>query len=163
MAGKAAPVEEYLMAVGELVQKASASDIVLFNAFKLVSGTSLRIAKAIYYALESLPSREAMLRRVMQVSSDDEEKRLIELIIKSHRCVCKQRNELAHALALAEKKEPKGDLVRHILRDQHQPQKPVTKEYLGSLLGQSEQALNDVYSAWKDLCVRRSIPPTLSI
>jgi YD repeat-containing protein len=69
---------EYLMTVGKLTQNAGITDLMLFSAFRVVSACEERIAHAIFYSHESVNAKAQMLRRILEVVGDDEDRRFYD-------------------------------------------------------------------------------------
>jgi hypothetical protein len=148
---------EYLLTVGKLTQNAGITDLMLFSAFRVVSACEERIAHAIFYSHESVNAKAQMLRRVLEVAGDDEDRRVIAEIIEATKKAHEPRNELAHALVLSTEADPEAPLSRLSLKAQKQPTRPITPEYLASLMQRSGEARDAGVAAYAQLCARRGI------
>jgi hypothetical protein len=148
---------DYLLAVGKLAQNAAVADLFVFSAFRLLSGSSVSVAKAIYYASDSAATRNAMLRRVTQAGSDEEIKEIVGRLIAGSKAAHKPRNELAHALYFVD--EIGGPAHRLSLKAQTQPRRPITKDYLDSLMRASTQGRGAAEDAFLHLCRKRNVDP----
>ena len=153
--------DQHLMTVGKLTNNAAVCDAILFNAFKIISGCEHPIAKAIYFATESLPSKKNIMTRVVGAIGSEPEAKIIQGLITAVEKSHAQRNELSHALLRI---SPDGQrLTSQNPRRQIQSQKPVTAAYLGALLKNSTQAHLGAWKAFQDLCQKRGVPPIVSL
>ena len=154
-------IDESMMMVGKLVNNAAICDAILFSAFKIITGCEHKIAHAIYFASETFHSKRNIINRILKVSDDKGEKKIIQRIISATEKSQNQRSELSHALLRV---SPDGQkILSHSPRRQSQAHKPVTYPYLESLLKNSSQAYLDAYRAFQELCQNRGIPPSINL
>lgn len=66
-------LDSHLKMVGTLVTNAALCDLVLFSAFKIISGCEGKIANAIYFAFESFQTKKQIVGRVLKVNGDKHE------------------------------------------------------------------------------------------
>lgn len=154
----AALIDHHLKMVGTLVVNAANCDLVLFSAFKIISGCESKVANAIYFSSETLQIKKNFIGRILKVNDDQKETKIIERIIAATEKSQNQRNELSHALLQVSDNQ----LLRLNARHQSQPGKPVTGPYLNSLLKQSGRAHVDALQAFQELCQKRGIHPSIS-
>ena len=151
---------EYLQAVGTLTLYAALTDAILFSAFVVTSGIEVQIARAIYYALDAMPTKKTMVNRVLNVVSKDSKpivQEIMEAVDKAHG----KRNELAHAVVMYDE-ESKGAL-RYSAKDQQQPYRPITEAYLRSLLAPALAATTEATDAYRRLCKKLGVPDRLHL
>lgn len=154
----AALIDHHLKMVGTLVVNAANCDLILFCAFKVITGCESKTANAIYFSSENVQIKRNFVTRVLRVNGDKKETEIVERIITATEKAQNQRNELSHALL-----EVRGDqLLRLNARHQGQPGKPVTGPFLDGLLKHSSRAHTDALRAYQELCLKRGIPPTIS-
>ena len=149
------------MMVGRLVNNAAVCDVILFSAFKVISGCDSEIAKAIYFASESLNSKKNVVKRILTVIANSEETEIVGRIMDATTSSHTQRNEVSHAALRASHNG--GKIFAHNPRRQTQPEKQITAGALDALLKNSSQAYLDAYRAFLELCQKRGIPPTVSL
>ncbi len=154
-------IDQHLMMVGKLVNNAAVCDAILFSAFKVISGCDGEIAKAIYFASESLPSKKNVMKRILTAIAIPEETEIVGRIMDGTTDSHTQRNEVSHALLKASHDGKK--ILAHNPRRQVQPEKRISGPSLDALLKKSSQAYLDTYRAFLELCQRRGIPPTVSL
>ena len=154
-------IDAHLMMVGKLVNNAAVCDAILFSTFKLISGCGGEIAKAIYFASESLPSKKNVMKRILTALANPEETEIVGRIMDGTTDSHTQRNEVSHALLRVSHDGNK--ILAQNPRRQVQPNKPVTGPSLDALLKNSTQAHLDTYRAFLELCQKRGIPPTVSL
>lgn len=150
--------DEYLMTVGKLAQHAAAADLFLFNAFRVLAKGDPKVAHAVYFSMESVHQKTQMIRRVLEVQADENEKEIFEKLMDAVKKVHTPRNELAHALLFSET-AGSGDWVRINLRAQKQAQRPITPEYLRSLVETSSTALLETQQAHLEFMKKRGEDP----
>jgi hypothetical protein len=152
----------YLVTVGKLAVGAATADAFMFSAFTKLAGLSPRIANGIYYAVDAIPPRAAMLRRVAEQVCNEDERAIVEGLIDGVKKAHKPRNELAHALISA--KEVGGPLERISLKfAATEKPRPITDEYLKSLLETCADGRNAAAAAFEQLCHKRGLPANVEI
>ena len=143
---------------GTLVLSAANCDLILYSAFKVISGCEAKIANAIYFSTETLQLKKTIIRRILKISNISNETEIVERIINAAELAQSQRNELSHALL-----QTKGDqLMRINARNQGQPGKALTQKYLDGLWKISSQAHVDALKAFQELCDSRKISPSIT-
>lgn len=152
---------KYTSAVGGLTLFAALTDAVLFSAFVVVSGIEVKLARAIYYTLDAIPTRKAMINRVLNISADKATKKLVHEIMQAVDKAHGPRNELAHALVLMDETTKGG--MRFSPKDQQQPNRPVTEAYLRSLLDPAHEATMEAGYAYRRLCGKLGVPDKLHV
>lgn len=151
-------IDQHLKTVGTLVVNASLCDMILFNAFKIISNCENGVASAIYFSSETIHSKKNFIKRILKVNDDPEETKIVERIVAATEKSNTQRNELSHALL-----QISGDQVSRLnARHQEDGVKPVTAPYLDSLWKLSSRALLDSQKAYQELCSKRGIPPIIN-
>jgi hypothetical protein len=154
-------IDKHLMTAGMLINNAAVCDAILFSAFKIISGCDEKIAKAIYFASESLPAKRNIVKRILEVIGDANESAIVGRIMDGVTTSHNQRNEVSHALLRASHDGKK--ILAHNPRHRVQPKKPETVPALDALLKKSTQAHLDAHRAFQELCQKRGIPPTVSL
>ncbi len=109
------------MMVGKLVNNAAVCDVILFSAFKVISGCDGEIAKAIYFASESLHSKKNVMMRILTALANSDEKEIVVRIMDGTTASHTQRNEVSHALLRVSLDGKK--ILAHNPRQQVQPKK----------------------------------------
>ena len=153
-------IDHHLMMVGRLVNNATLCDLILFSAFKVISGCNDKIASAIYFASEALFSKKNIITRMLNALDDATEKEIVERIISAAEKSQNQRNELSHALLKISGADNRLSRTNPRFPDR---EKPVTAPYLDSLLKASSQAHLDAHLAFQELCQKRGIPVSISL
>ena len=151
-------LDMHLKTVGILVNVAAACDLILFNAFRVVSGCESKIANAIYFSFESLQTKKNIVTRVLRANGDSNETKIVEAIISATEKANNKRNEISHALLQAE-----GNQILALnARQQGKPAKPVTPQYLDDLHRQASKAHVSALREYQLLCQKRGISPSIS-
>ncbi|MDO8778537.1 MAG: hypothetical protein Q7K57_59435 [Burkholderiaceae bacterium] len=153
-------IDHHLKMVGTLVNNAAICDLVLFSAFKIISGCEGKIASAIYFSSETIQAKKNIIGRILKVIGDQTETKIVQRIISATEKSQNQRNELSHALLQVSGEG--NQLLRFNARHQDQPGKPVTGPYLDGLLKQSSVAHLEAHRAFQELCQKRGISPSIS-
>jgi hypothetical protein len=161
MAGKRATRVEHFAAVGRLVNNAALADAMMFNVFRVLSGCSVPVAKAIFFTLDAYPTRRSLIDRVASLHSDPELTALALAVCENAKNIQDNRNALAHALLLEREIEPDELLLHNPKRPRSK--RPVTAGYLESLIKPTAMWLREANSAFEALCARRSVPPQLEL
>ena len=151
-------IDHHLKMVGTLVNNAALCDLVLFSAFKVISGCESKIASAIYFSSETIHAKRNFILRILKANGDQKETKILERIIAATEKSQNQRNELSHAILMASPSQ----VLRVNARHQGQTKKRVTALYLEGLLEQSSRAHIAAHKAFQELCLKRGIPPTIS-
>jgi len=84
--------------VGVLVNLAANCDLILFNAFKIISGCDSKTANAIYFAFEALQTKKIIMERILKANADEEETKIVLAIIEAAKKSNDKRNDISHAL-----------------------------------------------------------------
>lgn len=148
--------DEYLVAVGKVVQGATTIDLYVFNVFFHMSGCLLKVARAIYHAPDAFAVKEKMIRRIAKEVADEEEKKIVNSLIEFAKIANSKRNELAHAMIVTADMES-GKFTRFQPKEATQPHRPVTHEYLKSILEPIGAALQEAAAAHVRFCEKRQI------
>ena len=156
----AALIDHHLKMVGTLVNNAAVCDLMLFSAFKIISGCEDKIARAIYFSSETIQAKKNIIGRILKIACDQTETKIIQRIISATEKSQNQRNELSHALLQVGGEG--NQLLRFNARHQDQPGKPVTGPYLDGLLKQSTQAHLEAHRAFQELCRKRGMHPSVN-
>ena len=151
-------IEHHLSIAGKLIVNATACDVILYSAFKVISDCKSKIANAIYFSSETLNVKRNFITRILRVNDDKKVTKIVERIIAATEKATNQRNELSHALI-----QVSGDkLLRVNPRHQGQSGKPITGSFLDGLLRHSTRAHIDALRAFHELCLKRGIPPSIT-
>lgn len=148
--------EEYLMAVGKVVNNATLAEAFMFTAFKILSGCETIIASAIFYTHDSFSGKKSLLRRLVESVGDDEDKRLIGAIIDACIKSNNQRRELAHSIPGWA--EPHTTSPAIIYQPKTRSTKPVTKDSLLALIRVSFEAVQEGQTAFQKLAEKHGKP-----
>jgi len=129
-------LEQHLRMVCVLVNLAANCDLVLFNAFKVISGCDSKTANAIYFAFEALQTKKTIISRILKANADEEESKIVQAIVGATEKANKKRNDISHALL-----QISGDQVFSLnARQQGKPPKTLTVQYLDDLHRQASTA-----------------------
>jgi hypothetical protein len=147
-------LEQHLKTVGVLVNLATLCDLVLFNAFKVISGCEPKIANAIYFSNESFKAKEAIVNRVLLANNDAKESEIVKAIIKANDKANKKRNNLSHALLQIEG----GQLYSLNARQQEKSATALSPRVLDEMHKHASVAHLEAMRQYQALCQKRGIP-----
>lgn len=151
-------IDNHLKTIGLLITVATQCDLILYNAFKIISGCNGKTANAIYFAFESFQSKKTIINRVLIANQNKRESEIVNRIIKAVDKAQNQRNELSHAML-----QVKDDqLLRLNARQQAQPSKTVTDRYLDSLYKEASLAMVAALKEYQRLCQMREISASIT-
>jgi len=153
-------IDHHLKTVGTLVVNAALCDLLLYNAFKVISGCESKIASAIYFSSETLNVKSKFITRILIANKNQKETKILERIIKATEKAQNQRNELSHSLLQVTGEENKVRALN--ARRQGQPGTPISGPFLDGLVKHSSQAHIAALRAYQELCQKRGIPPVVS-
>lgn len=148
----------HLTIAGKLIVNAANADLLLYCAFKVISGCDGKIANAIYFATETIHTKRTIVNRLLMVNGDKVETKIVGRILDGTEKATNQRNDLSHSLIMSRGNQ----LLRVNPRHQGRAEKPITKPYLTGLLKMSAQGHLDAFRAYLELCSKRGIPPTIT-
>ena len=157
-----ASLDDYLMAIGKVVNNAMLTESFLFTAFKVLSKCSTRTANAIFYTSDTLQGKKSLLMRIVEVEGDGQDKDLIKAMIKEAEKSNTQRQEIAHAILLFTTKEPTAP-PHLVIRPKARHARPLTKDWLSHLMHQSHEAGMACHQKLQILCEKHRVPPTPEI
>jgi len=104
------------------------------------------------------------MRRVGAAAGDDEDRAIIEEIIKAVEAAHTPRNELAHGFLTGPGDgDPGKPWQRVSLKAMNQGTRPVTTAYLKSLTEPSSEAVRMAHAAFDRLCQKRGVASELKI
>jgi len=161
-----ASADQYLITVGKLTGNAALTDVVLFSTFKVLASCRQEVGQAIYYALDSVPAKSRLTRRVAEAVGDSQDRAIVDEIIKAVEAAHAPRNELAHALLTATAGadgDPGKPWHRVSLKAMKQATRPVTVAYLKALMEASGDAVRTAYAAFERLCEKKGVTADLNI
>ena len=148
--------DEYMRCVGHLMQNASAADHVMFSAFRDLMGSTVKVARAIYFTFESIPPKRKLITRVAELKKDSTIDEIVVKLCDAVVAAHNPRNELAHALLLFNIKD--GELKRHT---QKHGEKPITEGFLKDKMDASAKAIRRCLTERDRLCQKLDTPPKL--
>lgn len=149
--------DDYLIAVGKVVNNATLSEAYMFTAFKIISGCTTPIASAIFYTLDSIQGKKSLLMRILKEVGDAQDTEYIGAIIEAAKKANNQRREVAHAVILFTTKD--GTFPPHeIVSPKSRQSKPLTKDWLSLLIRHSVEACTEGYQAFQKLCEKHGVP-----
>lgn len=149
--------EQHLLVVGKLEHNSAAAEGIMFGAFRVITGLQPSVARAIFYALDSVPGKKNILRRVAdELKLDAVEMGLLQKIMDSADVANNQRKQVAHGMMSF-----LGDVKIWSPKNQPQPKIP-SQEWHNDLLSRSQSAGNDAKAAFEALCQKRGVPPQIS-
>jgi len=161
MSGKPVTPEKFSSTVGVAAHFAAMVDAVLINVLRVVSGLSPRKAKALYFAPDAQPTRYRIIRALAE-EMPPEQVADIDAIIEAAQRVYNKRNELAHSfIAVLDKHTPHARAIRVHLRQQKQQAKPLTADYLKSMIEPVRADCDLVDQGYAELCRKLGIQPEL--
>jgi hypothetical protein len=154
----AASRDEYLIAVGKVTQNAAVGDAIMATALRYLIPCPMKTANAIFFTVDSLANKKALLNRVVAVTGDTTDQQLIQAMIKAAEKMNNQRREVAHAFMLT--KNPDGSGPFAVQRPKSGNKVFVSKGWLKHLVNQSAQASRDCLDAFRKLAQKHNRPPT---
>jgi len=154
MTTKNTPVtrDEHLIVVGKLEHNAASAEGLLYGAFYIICKLEPKLARAIYYSLDSVPGKKNLVRRATAEYADAKEKELLEVMYTGLDITNNQRKQVAHGAMTWG-----GELKIYSPRNQAQPKIP-SKEWHTDLLQKSQAAGMDAKAAFEALCQKRGVP-----
>lgn len=150
--------DDYLMAIGKVVNNATLIESFMFTAFKILSGCSGRTANAIFYTHDTLQGKKSLLMRLVEVAGDDQDKALIKVMIKSAETANKQRQQISHAILVSKTPEASPPYVVHRPKSMHVSL--LTKEWLSEIIRESHAAGTKSHRTLQSLCTKHRVPET---
>lgn len=150
-------LDEYLLTVGKAVQHASIVELVVFNAFMLLSGCQIPTARAIFYAVDSAAVRGKMLKRLAELDGGRDAK-IVKDLLAAQRRVNDARNELAHSMMM----EHGGNLSRLSAKRMTARVELVTGDSMQKLLGETQVGRDEALQHYQALCAARGVEPALA-
>lgn len=142
------------MTVGTLVQNAGLNESYLCTAFWILSGCHPEIAGTIFYSLDAFQAKKGLLRRIVDITGDAEDKKLVTQIIAAAEKSNNQRQQVSHALLSG---FPNSEDL-NLSRPKTAVKTPVTKEYLADLREKSAEALLAGHEAYQMLYRKHGEP-----
>ena len=162
MADGAVSQKEFLYVAGQLLHNSAATDHFMFMAFKVLANIAdVRIAKAIFYNLDSFPARRNLIKRVMEINPDPETDKLLDEIMNAAQKSLNQRRQVAHGIIVHETPQDDSPFKLMLPKSMKSEAVAVTQDSLDTLLGHSRDAFHAGASAFQRLCERHKVPPTL--
>ena len=158
MPGKPASEDEFLRAIGRVSVTAATCDIILVNILRVVLETDHQTATDIYYSVDSLAARLKIIRKMAQRKLNQDCVDLVESIFDASQRIASKRNELVHSTAM---KMDDGHWSRFHLRDHSQPQRPITEDYLQSMIDPTWAELGASRDNYESLCKQLGVSPRL--
>jgi hypothetical protein len=152
-------LDEYHRFIGKLENEAAASDLIMFSAFRVLLGCTNSIANAIYYTLDSLPARSALLTRVADALGDETEKELIQKIIKANEKANNQRKQFSHAFAAFEGGISNFKVFNPKSGRFHLP----SEQNLHDAISHVYSAIQESHLAYQQLCEKRGASPIIDL
>ncbi len=160
MSGKPANEESFLQAVGRVSVNAATFDLILVNILRVVSAMDHQTAKDIYYSLDAQSTRRKITRKMAQRKLSQDNIDIVESIFDAAQRVFTKRNELAHSTIM---KMNDGQLSRLHLRDHVQPQRPITEDYLHSMVNPTWADLGASLDNYENLCKQLGVSPQVLV
>lgn len=152
MAGTPADHEAWLVALGQLTHMAAVAEMFLMNVLRLVGDFDQDTAKALFFTADAQPTRAKMIRRLRDLKCNAAQVQIIDKMLAGAERITTKRNEIAHSFLAFDKPADNQPLRRMNLRQTHQPLKPVTEEYLISLLDPSKTDMLALIEDYAALC-----------
>lgn len=144
---------------GTLMYAAAANDAVVFTAFKILSGCRTKIARSIFYTLDAFEAKNKLLKRLVEVVGDDEDRELVEAILLAARKSNNQRQQISHSLFIWKGK----NRLPHILTPKSNHRTPATKAWMETLLRPALDAAAESREAFLSLARKHRVSPKLVI
>ncbi len=158
MPGKPASEDDFLRAIGRVSVNAATCDIILVNILRVVAETDHQTATDIYYSLDALSARQKIIRKMAQRKLSQDQVDIVESIFDAGRRIASKRNELAHSTVM---KMDDGHWSRLHLRDHAQPQRPITEDYLQSMIDPTWADLSASLDNYENLCTQLGVSPQI--
>lgn len=144
-----ANLEQTLVMMGRLSHQAAFADLYAVNAFRLVVGLDIKMARAIFFAAEAWPMRQQLLKRAAEARLDAAGQALVAAFTTAARDVSGPRNDMAHVLlAQGAVGEMSKINLKHI--DNHTVR--ITEGYLKELMDRSSAKLAETTQRYGELC-----------
>lgn len=159
MTGTPVTPDEHHVIVGKLEHNACAAEAMMFAVFRILSGTSVKVARAIFYTLDSFPGKKNLLLRVARETANPEELDLIDLVISGVEKCNNQRKQVAHSIMLFTDTSTMSGLTKIISPKTDGKGKLPSKEWHAHLLEDSYSGGQEVTSAFQKICQKRGVPP----
>ena len=160
MPGKPASEDDFLRAIGRVSVTAATCDLILVNILRVVSETDHQTAKDIYYSLDALSARKSIILKMTQRKLGQDHIDVVQFILDAATRIARKRNELAHATVM---KMDNGHFSRLNLRDHAQPQRPITEDYLQSMIDPTWADLGASLDNYENLCKQLGVSPQISV
>ena len=160
MSGKPASEDDFIQAVGRVCVIAATCDIILVNILRVISAMDHQTAKDIYYSLDAQSARRKIIRKMAQRQLSQDNIDVVDSIFDAAQKIATKRNELAHSTIM---KMDDGHMSRLHLRDHAQPQRPITEEFLRSMVDPSWADLSASLDNYENLCKQLGVSPQILV
>ena len=156
MANTPVSSNEHLIIVGKLEHLATVTELILCGALRVLLGCQPKVARAIFYTLDSFPGKRNLLQRVVAEVGDDRDKTLVDAMIAAAERASNQRRQVAHAVVFF-KEQDLGSSFK-IFSPKSGDEKQVSKEWHQHLYDHSSEAQKAGLEAYAELCQKRGVP-----
>ena len=160
MSGKPASEDEFCQAVGRVSVIAATCDLILVNILRVISAMDHQTAKDIYYSLDAQSARRKIILKMAQRQLSQDNIDIVESIFDAAHRIATKRNELAHSTIM---KMDDGHFSRLHLRNHAQPQRPITEDYLRSMVDPAWADLGASFDNYENLCKQLGVSPQISV
>ena len=75
------PYNDYLLVVGKVLHNAVLTEVLMANALRILLGCPQKTANAILFTLDAFNGKQSLLKRVVEASGDETDKKLIQALI----------------------------------------------------------------------------------
>lgn len=139
---------KFFWTVGAITEATASMEMVLMNAFRLISGLSLEESKAIFYAPAANPVRQKIVTDLAKAKACDREiMDLLEEMKEAVNAALRKRNELAHSFLKSS--------TERVNFSQKSAYKGLSEEYLRNhMFTPVNDSYNRVYEAYDRLCTK---------
>jgi len=160
MPGKPASEDDFLRAIGRISVTAATCDLILVNILRVISDTDHQTAKDIYYSLDALSAKRKIINKMAQRKLIQDHADIVESISDAALRIASKRNELAHSVIM---QMDDGHFQRLYQRDHVQPQRPITEEYLHSMIDPTWADLGAALDNYEILCKQLGVSPQVLV
>jgi hypothetical protein len=144
--------------MGRLEHHNEITVLYMFSAFRLLVGCEIKVARAIFYTFEAFTMRRKLLEEVAGLTGHDQDKRLIEKLIKAANRSNEQRQMLMHGMLVKATKD--GPTVFLKPRNARDIPVTVTRRWLDERMHVVTGALQEAREAYEALCEKRGLKTT---
>ena len=145
MSNKTASENDYMKCIGMLAQNAAIADMTFFSVFCDLMGSTVKVARAIYYTLEAIPPKQKLVSRIAELKKDKALLKAVDKLGNFVKSAHAPRNDLAHSTLV----QQNGVIQRH---SQKYGTQIVTLDFLKGKINASGEALTKCRLEHERIC-----------